>query len=98
GRSHVCRSAYAHHHRADAGSFDRTGRACASEEGVTARQWGAARLPQETSKQAYDAVLRVAASYPDLPVEALFKEDLLRRGVAFSDAALQWSARFKPKP
>jgi hypothetical protein len=32
-----------------------------------------------------------------LPLEALFKEDLLRRGVAFSDAALEHSARFKPK-
>jgi hypothetical protein len=46
---------------------------------------------------AVDAVLRLAARFDDLPLEALFKEDLLRRGVAFSDAALQWCARYKTK-
>jgi hypothetical protein len=51
----------------------------------------------ETTAHPYDALLQLAAEFPDLPLEALFKEDLLRRGVAFSDAALQWSARFKPK-
>jgi hypothetical protein len=37
------------------------------------------------------------ARFPDLPCEALVKEDLLRLGVAFSSAALELSARFKPK-
>jgi hypothetical protein len=46
---------------------------------------------------AADQVLRLAERFADLPLEALFKEDLLRRGVAFTDAALQWCARFKPK-
>jgi hypothetical protein len=45
----------------------------------------------------YVAVRRLAAEYTDLPLEALFKEDLLRRGVAFSGAALARAARFKPK-
>jgi hypothetical protein len=40
---------------------------------------------------------RVAAAFPDLPLEAICKEDLLRRGVAFSPAALERSARHKPK-
>lgn len=52
---------------------------------------------REIGVHPYDAVLRLAESFPDLPLEALFKEDLLRRGVAFSDAALRLSARFKPK-
>ncbi len=45
----------------------------------------------------YDAVLRLAERYADLPLEALFKEDLLRLGVRFTPAALRLSARFKPK-
>jgi hypothetical protein len=52
---------------------------------------------REIGVHPYDAVLRLAESFPDLPLEALFKEDLLRRGVAFSDVALRLSARFKPK-
>lgn len=51
----------------------------------------------ETSLHPYEAVRRLAADYADLPLEALFKEDLLRRGVAFSSAALARAARFKPK-
>jgi len=50
-----------------------------------------------TSTRAYDDVLRLAEEFPDLPLEAIFKEDLLRRGVGFTEAALQLSSRFKPK-
>jgi len=35
--------------------------------------------------------------YPDLPLEAIFKEDLLRTGVAFSEPCLRVAARCKPK-
>jgi hypothetical protein len=45
----------------------------------------------------YDEVLSLAASFPDIPLEAVFKEDLLRLGVRFSPAALRLAARFKPK-
>ena len=38
-------------------------------------------MRHETTHPAYEDVLRLAESYPDLPLEALFKEDLLRRGV-----------------
>jgi hypothetical protein len=41
--------------------------------------------------------MRLHEAFPDLPLEALFKEDLLRLGVAFSDAALERASRFKPK-
>jgi hypothetical protein len=51
----------------------------------------------DTRVHPYEAVLRLAAEYADLPLEALFKEDLLRCGVAFADAALEHAARFKPK-
>jgi len=39
----------------------------------------------------------LASRYPDVPVEAIVKEDLLRRGMAWSTAALEVSARFKRK-
>ncbi len=39
----------------------------------------------------------LAADYPDIPLEAIFKEDLLRRGVAWSAAALDIASRFKRK-
>jgi hypothetical protein len=54
-------------------------------------------MQRDPASHPYDHVLNVAGDHPDLPLEALFKEDLLRRGVAFSGPALQWSARFKPK-
>jgi hypothetical protein len=56
---------------------------------------GAARVVHAAN--AADAVLRLATRFQDLPLEALFKEDLLRLGVAFTAPALQWCARFKPK-
>jgi len=49
------------------------------------------------ASQRYDEVLTTAATFPDIPLEAVFKEDLLRLGVRFSPAALRLAARFKPK-
>ena len=53
--------------------------------------------PAPAPTVAYEAVLRLHEQYSDLPLEALFKEDLLRRGIAFTDAALRWSAHHKTK-
>ncbi len=39
----------------------------------------------------------LAQRYPDIPVEAIFKEDLLRRGMSWSPEALAVAARFKRK-
>jgi hypothetical protein len=40
---------------------------------------------------------RLIERFPDVPQEAVFKEDLLRRGIAFDDDALERAAGFKPK-
>jgi hypothetical protein len=48
----------------------------------------AARLPE---------LERLIAVYPDVPFEAVVKEDLLRLGVGFSEDALRVSSGFKPK-
>jgi hypothetical protein len=45
----------------------------------------------------YNEVLRIAEAFTDLPLEAVFKEDLLRLGVTFSPAALRLAALCKPK-
>ncbi len=42
-------------------------------------------------------VEHLAECYPDLPIEAIFKEDLLRRGMAWSPEALDIAAHFKLK-
>ncbi len=39
----------------------------------------------------------LVSRFPDLPPEAIFKEDLLRTGVSFSEDALRVSAGYKPK-
>jgi hypothetical protein len=39
----------------------------------------------------------MAHAYPDVPIEAIFKEDLLRRGMAWSSSALEVAARYKRK-
>jgi hypothetical protein len=39
----------------------------------------------------------LAARYPDIPIEAVFKEDLLRRGMAWAPEALEIAANFKLK-
>ena len=44
-----------------------------------------------------ELVERLAEQYPDLPVEVIFKEDLLRTGVSFSEDALSVASGFKPK-
>jgi hypothetical protein len=42
-------------------------------------------------------VENLAAQYPDMPIEAIFKEDLLRRGMAWAPEALEIAAEFKRK-
>jgi len=44
-----------------------------------------------------DEVDRLSQEFPDLPPEAILKEDLLRQGLAFSDAALRAADGSKPK-
>jgi len=44
-----------------------------------------------------DEVDRVRGLYPDVPTEAVVKEDVLRTGLAFSDDALRIASGFKPK-
>jgi len=39
----------------------------------------------------------LAERYPDIPVEAIFKEDLLRRGMAWTPEALEVAANYKLK-
>jgi hypothetical protein len=46
---------------------------------------------------ALELVERLALSHPDVPVEAIFKEDLLRRGMAWSREALEVAAKNKRK-
>lgn len=43
------------------------------------------------------AIEGLAAQYPDIPIEAIFKEDLLRRGMAWTPAALEIAAHYKKK-
>ena len=40
---------------------------------------------------------RLEEEYPDLPAEAILKEDLLRTGIAFDDEALRFCGEFKTK-
>lgn len=55
-------------------------------------------LPMSEKKaSALDCVESLATRYPDIPIEAIFKEDLLRRGMAWSREALDVAARYKPK-
>ena len=49
------------------------------------------------ASQRYDEVLNTASTFPDIPLEAIFKEDLLRLGVRFTTEALRLAASFKPK-
>ncbi len=42
-------------------------------------------------------VEELAGSYPDIPLEVIVKEDLLRRGVAWSRTALEIASRYKRK-
>lgn len=40
---------------------------------------------------------RMFAMFPDMPKEAIIKQDLLRQGIAFSESALQVASGYKPK-
>ncbi len=51
----------------------------------------------EQRLSALACVEELAADYPDIPLEAIFKEDLLRRGVAWSHESLEIASRFKRK-
>ncbi len=51
----------------------------------------------ENQTSALELVEHLARQYPDIPIEAIFKEDLLRRGMAWSRAALAVSAGYKRK-
>jgi hypothetical protein len=42
-------------------------------------------------------ITELVEEYPDLPVEVIYKEDLLRTGVAFSEDALHIASGFQPK-
>lgn len=45
----------------------------------------------------WEKVLGLVDRYPDLPREAVFKEDVLRTGLSFSEDALRIAAGFQPK-
>ena len=47
--------------------------------------------------QRWELVEQLAEQYPDLPSEVVFKEDLLRAGLSFSEDALRVASGFKPK-
>ena len=51
----------------------------------------------EESKSPLACVESLAERYPDIPIEAIVKEDLLRRGMAWSLEALKTAARYKLK-
>jgi hypothetical protein len=48
-------------------------------------------------ERALESVEVLSLQYPDVPIEAIFKEDLLRRGMAWSRRALEVAASYKPK-
>ncbi len=50
-----------------------------------------------TQPNALEAVRELCSQFEDLPPEAIFKEDMLRRGIAFQEAALRVAASFKLK-
>ncbi len=56
-------------------------------------------MPPEPGKKLFelDTIERLSSRYPDIPIEAIFKEDLLRRGMAWSPQALETAASYKPK-
>ncbi len=51
----------------------------------------------DTTQAPLDTVETLALRYPDIPVEAIFKEDILRRGMAWSRDALEIAAGYKPR-
>jgi hypothetical protein len=55
------------------------------------------RQTLECKMPALELVENLARCYADVPIEAIFKEDLLRRGMAWSPQALEIAANFKRK-
>jgi hypothetical protein len=53
--------------------------------------------PETRVGSALSLVEVLAERYPDIPIEAIFKEDLLRRGMAWSRNALESAASYKRK-
>jgi len=53
--------------------------------------------PHDDGEEHYEEVMRLAGAHADLPLEAVFKEDLLRLGLAFTPEALRLAASTKPK-
>jgi hypothetical protein len=51
----------------------------------------------DPSRPATAEVERCASLYPDVPIEAIIKSDILSRGISWSAAALDAAARAKPK-
>jgi len=54
-------------------------------------------MNSEMSISANQEVALLAERYPDIPVEAILKEDLLRRGMSWEPVALEVAAAFKSK-
>lgn len=54
-------------------------------------------MTSEKSQPTVSLVESLAERYPDIPIEAIIKEDLLRQGMAWRPEALEVAARFKPK-
>ena len=57
-------------------------------------------MPQDTTQETTSRLEEIddlAHRFPDVPPEAIFKEDLLRIGVDFSEDALRVASGFKPK-
>jgi hypothetical protein len=52
----------------------------------------------QNQQSALAEVERLCHIFPDVPVEAIFKEDLLHRGMAWSHEALEISGVTSPKP
>ena len=44
-----------------------------------------------------EKIAALVERYPDLPPEAIYKEDVLRQGLSFSEDALRIATGFKPK-
>ena len=55
------------------------------------------KRPLDPEVSALELVENLAQRYADLPIEAIVKEDLLRRGMAWSKEALEAAARYKRK-
>lgn len=54
-------------------------------------------MDRKNQAAALGEVETLARQFPDVPVEAIFKEDILRRGMSWSSSALQVAATCKPK-